>query len=63
MTNVSIGDPGTVNIFRNMLGLAEARWEEKKGEEEQQRRLEEFPAIDSKQRTPNGCEIVFGEEQ
>ena len=43
--------PGTVNIFRNMLGLPEARWEEKKEEEEQQKHLEEYPATDSKQRT------------
>ena len=40
--------PGTVNIFRNMLGLPEARWEEKKEEEEQQKHLEEYPATDSK---------------
>jgi hypothetical protein len=26
--------PGTVNIFRNMLGLPEAKWEEKGGEQE-----------------------------
>lgn len=43
--------PGTVNIFRNMLGLPEAKWEEKKEENEQQKHLEEYPAIDSKQRT------------
>jgi hypothetical protein len=35
---------GTVNIFRNMLGLPEAKWEER--EEEQER-----PTLDSKQRT------------
>jgi hypothetical protein len=29
--------PGTINIFRNMLGLPEAKWEEKEeGKEEQQ---------------------------
>ena len=36
--------PGTVNIFRNMLGVPEGKWEEK--EEEHVR-----PAPDSKQRT------------
>lgn len=36
--------PGTVNIFRNMLGLTEAKWEEKDEEHER-------PAPDSKQRT------------
>ena len=25
--------PGTVNIFRNILGLSDAKWEDKKGEE------------------------------
>lgn len=42
--------PGTVDIFRNILGLPEARWEEKKEEDGQQKHLEEYPAIDSKQR-------------
>jgi len=28
--------PGTVNVFRNMLGLTEAKWEEKEEEHEQQ---------------------------
>jgi hypothetical protein len=37
--------PGTVNIFRNMLGLPEATWKERVGGEEQQL------AHDSKQRT------------
>ena len=41
--------PGTVNIFRNMIVLPEAKWEEK--EEEGQKHLEEYPASDSKQRT------------
>jgi uncharacterized protein YecE (DUF72 family) len=43
--------PGTVNIFRNMLGLPEAKWEEKEEEDGQQKHLERYPAIDSKQRT------------
>jgi uncharacterized protein YecE (DUF72 family) len=38
--------PGTANIFRNMLGLADVKWEEK--EEEQQ---EHFKPQDAKQRT------------
>jgi uncharacterized protein YecE (DUF72 family) len=43
--------PGTVNIFRNMIGLPEAKWEEKEEGGEAQKHLEEYPAIDSKQRT------------
>ena len=39
--------PGTVNIFRTMLGLAEATWKETKDEKEQVR----YPARDSNQRT------------
>ena len=39
--------PGTVNIFRNILGLPEAKWEEKEDEERQ----EQKPASDVKQRT------------
>jgi len=36
--------PGTVNIFRNMLGLPQAEWKDVKEEEKQE-------APDSKQRT------------
>ena len=43
--------PGTVNIFRNMLGLPEAKWEEKEEGPEAQKHLEQYPAGDSKQRT------------
>jgi uncharacterized protein YecE (DUF72 family) len=39
--------PGTVNIFRNMLGLSEATWKETKDEKEK----EQYPARDSNQRT------------
>jgi uncharacterized protein YecE (DUF72 family) len=39
--------PGTVNIFRKMLGLPEAKWEEKEEEEQQQK----HPSNDLKQRT------------
>jgi hypothetical protein len=39
--------PGTVNIFRKMLGLSEAKWEEKEEEGQQQKR----PSHDLKQRT------------
>jgi uncharacterized protein YecE (DUF72 family) len=39
--------PGTVNIFRTMLGLSEATWKETKDEKEQVR----YPARDSNQRT------------
>jgi hypothetical protein len=41
--------PGTVNIFRNMLGLPEAKWEEK--EEEEQQKQQKHPSHDLKQRT------------
>jgi uncharacterized protein YecE (DUF72 family) len=40
--------PGTVNLFRNMLGVPEAKWEEK--EEEQEQARPEIPH-DLKQRT------------
>lgn len=43
------GGPGTVNIFRNMLGLPEATWKERaEGEEEHDG---EYSIPDSKQRT------------
>jgi hypothetical protein len=35
--------PGTANLFRNMLGLPEAKWEDKRGEQE--------PSPDLKQST------------
>jgi uncharacterized protein YecE (DUF72 family) len=41
--------PGTVNIFRNMLGLPETKWEEK--EEEEQQKQQKHPSHDLKQRT------------
>ena len=40
---------GTVNIFRNMLGLSEAKWEEK--EKKEQQRQQKHPSHDLKQRT------------
>jgi len=43
--------PGTVNILRNMIGLPEAKWEEREEGGEAQKHLEEYPAIDSKQHT------------
>ena len=44
--------PGTVNIFRNMLGLPEAKWEEKEKEEQQrQKQKQKNPSNDLKQRT------------
>ncbi|MGB6671251.1 MAG: hypothetical protein WBE34_02345 [Candidatus Nitrosopolaris sp.] len=44
--------PGTVNIFRDMLGLPEAKWEDKQGEQEQ----EAIPQddLDVKQSTLSG---------
>jgi len=41
--------PGTVNIFRNMIGLPESKWEEK--EMRIQKQDEQYPAHESKQRT------------
>ena len=41
--------PGTVNILRKMLGLPEAKWEEKQEEEQQQK--QKYPSHDLKQRT------------
>jgi hypothetical protein len=39
--------PGTADVFRNMLGLPEAKWQD--GEEEQEQ--QQYPVHDSKQRT------------
>ena len=39
--------PGTANVFRNMLGLPEAKWQEREGQEQQQ----QYPAHDFKQHT------------
>ena len=39
--------PGTVNTFRNILGLSEATWKESKDEKEQ----EQYQASDTNQRT------------
>jgi uncharacterized protein YecE (DUF72 family) len=41
--------PSTVNTFRNMLGLQEARWEEKR--EEQEEEQSDYTSHDLKQRT------------
>jgi hypothetical protein len=41
--------PGTVNIFRNMLGLPEAKRQEK--EEEEQQKQQKQPSHDLKQLT------------
>ncbi len=41
--------PGTVNIFRNRIGLPEAKWEEK--EEDRQEQEKQYPSHKSKQRT------------
>ena len=41
--------PGTANVFRNMLGLSEAKWEEK--QEGQQQEQEQQEIHDLKQRT------------
>ena len=39
--------PGTANVFWNMLGLPETKWQEKEEEQEQ----EQHPGHDFKQRT------------
>ena len=41
--------PGTVNVFRSMLGLSEAKWQEVEMEVEDRQNL--GPAHDSKQRS------------
>jgi hypothetical protein len=41
--------PGTVNIFRNMIGLPEAKWEEKKMEIQKQE--DQYASHESRQRT------------
>jgi hypothetical protein len=41
--------PGTVNIFRNMIGLPEAKWEEK--EMAIQKQEEQYPSHESRHRT------------
>jgi hypothetical protein len=41
--------PGTVNIFRNMIGLPEAKWEEKVMEVQKQE--DQYSTHESKQRT------------
>jgi uncharacterized protein YecE (DUF72 family) len=40
--------PGTANVFRNLLGLSEAKWQEREEKQEQQ---QHYPAHDSKQST------------
>ena len=42
--------PGTANIFRNMLGLREAKWEDK-GEQQQESRYPQPHQLDLKQST------------
>jgi uncharacterized protein YecE (DUF72 family) len=42
--------PGTANMFRNMLGLPEAKWEDK-GEQQQESRYPQPHQLDSKQST------------
>jgi uncharacterized protein YecE (DUF72 family) len=41
--------PGTVNVFRNMLGLSEAKWQD--WEEGLDQEQQQYPSHDSKQRT------------
>jgi hypothetical protein len=49
VNNHSAGfEPGTANVFRNMLGLLEAKWQDREEEQEEEQK---YPAPDSKQRT------------
>jgi hypothetical protein len=41
--------PGTANVFRNMLGIPEATWQDRQEEQEQQ--PQQYPSHDSKQST------------
>jgi uncharacterized protein YecE (DUF72 family) len=43
--------PGTANVFRNMLGLPEAKWQDRQEEQEQEQQQQQFPSHDSKQST------------
>jgi uncharacterized protein YecE (DUF72 family) len=43
--------PGTVNIFRNMIGLPEAKWEEKEMGLQKQKQENQYPSHESEQRT------------
>jgi hypothetical protein len=44
--------PGTVNVFRNMLGLPEAKWQDgEEGQEQEQQQGQQYPVHDLKQRT------------
>jgi uncharacterized protein YecE (DUF72 family) len=43
--------PGTANIFRNMLGLSDAKWEDKEEEDKPQEQLDQYPGGDSRQRS------------
>ena len=43
--------PGTANIFRNMLGLSEAKWEDKGGEQQRESKHPQQHHLDLKQST------------
>ena len=43
--------PGTVNIFRSMLGLPKAKWQDREDGLEDEQQQQRYPAQDFKQRT------------
>jgi uncharacterized protein YecE (DUF72 family) len=43
--------PGTANVFRNMLGLPEAKWQYREEGLEQQQQQQQYPTHDLKQST------------
>jgi len=43
--------PGTANVFRNMLGLSEAKWQDREWGQEQEQQQQQYPTHDFKQRT------------
>lgn len=43
--------PGTVNIFRSMLGLPKAKWQDREDGLEDEQQQQQYPAQDFKQRT------------
>jgi uncharacterized protein YecE (DUF72 family) len=43
--------PGSANVFRNMLGLSEAKWQDREEGQEQEQQPRQYPAHDFKQST------------
>jgi hypothetical protein len=51
---LELAEAGTTIMFRNVLGLSEAKWEEKEEGQEPHQEQEQYPAHDSNQRTLSG---------